>query len=124
MAYRDLREWISKAEAMGELKSLTKCDWNLEIGAVTELVHHKEDGPAILFDEIKDYPKGYRVLSNSLSSRRRIGLTLGLPPGENKMEFVRTWRERYKQIKPIPPKFVKDSPLYENVYDEKDIDLF
>ena len=124
MEYRDLREWISKAEAMGELKSLTKCDWNLEIGAVTELVHHKEDGPAVLFDEIKDYPKGYRVLSNSLSSRRRIGLTLGLPPGEHKMEFVRTWRERYKQIKPIPPKFVKDSPLYENVYDEKDIDLF
>ncbi len=35
MEYRDLREWISKAEAMGELKSLTKFDWNLEIGAVT-----------------------------------------------------------------------------------------
>jgi len=26
MEYRDLREWISKAEAMGELKSLTRMD--------------------------------------------------------------------------------------------------
>jgi UbiD family decarboxylase len=40
------------------------------------------------------------------------------------MDFVRSWRERYKQIKPIPHKVVKDSPLFENVYEEKDIDLF
>jgi 4-hydroxy-3-polyprenylbenzoate decarboxylase len=123
MEYRDLRDWIKEADQMGELKTLKKCDWNLEIGAVTELVHHKEDGPAVLFDEIKDYPKGYRVLSNSLSSRKRLGLTLNLPPGESKMDFVRSWRERYKEIKPIPPKVVKKSPLLENVYKEKDVDL-
>ncbi|MFQ5849109.1 MAG: UbiD family decarboxylase [Candidatus Binatia bacterium] len=123
MEYRDLREWIRQVESVGEVKSLKGCDWNLEIGAVTELVHHREDGPAVFFDEIKDYPKGYRVLSNSLSSRRRMGLTLGLPPGETKMDFVRAWREKYRRIKPIPPKVVKDSPFFENVYKEKDIDL-
>ena len=64
---------------MGELKTLKGCDWNLEIGAITELVAHKEDGPAVLFEDIKGYPKGYRVLSNSLSSRKRLALTLGLP---------------------------------------------
>jgi UbiD family decarboxylase len=69
MEYQDLRDWIQVAEEMGELKTLRNCDWNLEIGAITELVHHREDGPAVLFDEIKGYPKGYRVLSNSLSSR-------------------------------------------------------
>jgi len=95
----------------------------LEIGAITELVAHRDDGPAVLFDEIKDYPKGYRVLSNSLSSRKRLALTLDLPVGETKMDFVRTWRERYKKIKPIPPKFVKKSPLFENVYKDKDVDL-
>lgn len=123
MEYRDLREWIKKAVALEEVRTLNNCDWNLEIGAITELVARREDGPAVLFDEIKDYPKGYRVLSNSLSSRKRLALTLDMPAGETKMDFVRLWRERYKKIKPIPPKFVKDSPLFENVYRDKDIDL-
>ena len=123
MEYRDLRDWIRRAEEMGEVKSLKKCDWNLEIGAITELVAHREDGPAVLFDEIKDYPKGFRVLSNSLSSRKRLALTLNLPAGDTKMDFVRSWRERYKEIKPIPPKIVKQSPLFENVYRDNDVDL-
>jgi 4-hydroxy-3-polyprenylbenzoate decarboxylase len=123
MEYRDLRDWIRKADELGELKTLKGCDWNLEIGAITELVHHREDGPAVLFDEIKGYPKGYRVLSNSLSTRTRLGLTLGVPPGETKMDFVRAWKERYNKIKPVAPKIVKSSPLLENVYAEKDIDL-
>jgi 4-hydroxy-3-polyprenylbenzoate decarboxylase len=123
MEYRDLRDWIKKAVALEEVRTLKNCDWNLEIGAITELVARREDGPAVLFDEIKGYPKGYRVLSNSLSSRKRLALTLDMPAGETKMDFVRLWRERYKKIKPIPPKFVKDSPLFENVYRDKDIDL-
>ncbi len=124
MEYQDLRDWIQISEEMGELKTLKNCDWNLEIGAITELVHHKEDGPAVLFDEIKGYPKGYRVLSNSLASRKRLALTLGLPAGETKMDFVRIWKENYKKIKPIPAKFVKQSPLFENVYKDGDVDLF
>src|SRR3970282_2641195 len=120
MEYRDLRDWIRKAEELGELKTLKKCYWNLEIGAITELVAHRDDGPAVLFDEIKDYPKGYRVLSNSLSSRKRLALTLDLPEGETKMDFVRLWRERYKKIKPIPPKFVKNRSPLENAFRRKD----
>src|ERR1041384_2800444 len=89
MEYQDLRDWIQIAEEMGELKTLKGCDWNLEIGAITELVAHKEDGPAVLFEDIKGYPAGYRVLSNSLSSRKRLALNLGLPSGETKMAFVR-----------------------------------
>ena len=58
MEYQDLRDWIEIADEMGELKTLKGCDWNLEIGAVTELVAHKEDGPAVLFDDIKGYPNG------------------------------------------------------------------
>lgn len=123
MEFNDCREWIDKADAMGELKTLKGCDWDLEIGAITEMVMRKEDGPAVLFDEIKDYPKGYRVLSNSLSSRKRIGLTLNLPPGDGKMDFVNTWREHYRKIKPIPAKVLKDSPLFENVFEEGKVDL-
>ena len=78
-------------------------------------VAHKEDGPAVLFEDIKGYPKGYRVLSNSLSSRKRLALTLGLPAGETKMDFVKIWKDNYKNIKPIPAKFVKKSGLFDNV---------
>ena len=123
MQFNDCREWIDKADAMGELKTLKGCDWDLEIGAITEMVMRREDGPAVLFDEIKDYPKGYRVLSNSLSSRKRIGLTLNLPPGDSKMDFVNTWRDHYKKIEPVPAKVLKDSPLFENVFEEGKVDL-
>ncbi len=58
MEYQDLRDWIQIADEMGELKTLKGCDWNLEIGAITEIVAHKEDGPAVLFEDIKGYPKG------------------------------------------------------------------
>ena len=124
MEYQDLRDWIQIADEMGELKTLKGCDWNLEIGAITEIVAHKEDGPAVLFEDIKGYPKGYRVLSNSLSSRKRSALTLGLPAGETKMDFVKIWKDNYKKIKPIPPKFVKKSGLFDNVYSDGDIDMF
>ena len=35
--------------------------------------------PAVLFDSIKNYPKGYRVLVNSLGSTKRLGLSSGMP---------------------------------------------
>jgi len=34
----DLRDWLAKVEAMGELKTLEGVDWDLDIGAITELV--------------------------------------------------------------------------------------
>ena len=37
MEYQDLRDWIEIADEMGELKTLKGCDWNLEIGAITEI---------------------------------------------------------------------------------------
>src|SRR4029450_135992 len=110
MEYQDLRDWIQIADEMGELKTLKGCDWKLEICALAELVQNKEDGPAVLFEDIKGYPKGYRVLSNPLSSRKRLALTLGLPSGETTMDFARIWKENYKKIKPVPAKFVTKSP--------------
>ena len=39
------------------------------------------------------------------------------------MEFVNTWRDHYKKIKPVPAKVLKDSPLFENVFEEGNLDL-
>ena len=35
--------------------------------------------PAILFDEVPGYPKGFRTLYGHFSSIKRVALTLGLP---------------------------------------------
>jgi len=46
MAYRDLREWLSKLEKEGELAHIkTKVDWNEEIGGIVQEVMNKK-GPS------------------------------------------------------------------------------
>jgi UbiD family decarboxylase len=69
---KDVREWIQKVEEMGELKIVQNADWNLEIGALSVLSSkHKENTPALLFDRIKDYPAGDRILVGFFESLRR-----------------------------------------------------
>lgn len=103
MSIRDLRGWIKEAEALGEVKTVKGADWDTEIGAITELAQHRENGPAVLFDEVKGYPKGHRVLVNSLGSLRRTALTLGLDTNiTSPMELIKAWRAYSKRIMPIP----------------------
>ena len=76
MSYKDVREWIKKVDEMGELKIVEGADWNLEIGALSVLASkHKENSPALLFDRIKDYPAGYRILVGFFESLKRSALT-------------------------------------------------
>ena len=45
------------------MKVIRDADWELEIGALTETVSEMiDEPPALMFDEIKGYPKGFRVL--------------------------------------------------------------
>src|SRR3990167_5111894 len=72
----DLRDWIRAVDEMGELRVVEGADWKLEIGAISELNCRLKPTPALLFDKIKDYPAGYRVLTSTTASRRRLLLTL------------------------------------------------
>jgi len=64
--FNDLREFIEKLEKEGELKRIkTEVDWNLEIGAIMRKVHDV-DGPAILFEKIKDYQRGFSFFGGGL----------------------------------------------------------
>jgi 3-polyprenyl-4-hydroxybenzoate decarboxylase len=38
VAYKDLREFIAAADQLGELRRVDGADWDLEIGAITEVV--------------------------------------------------------------------------------------
>src|SRR5512147_1170317 len=100
MRYGDLREWLGIVEGMGELKRLAGAHWNLEIGAITDVVHHTEPSPALLFDEIPDYPSGCSILVNAMHSRNRLAVTMGLPTGLKDLEIVTQLRQKIAAIKP------------------------
>ncbi|MBI4527240.1 MAG: UbiD family decarboxylase [Deltaproteobacteria bacterium] len=124
MSYKDVREWIQKVDEMGELKVIEGADWNLEIGALAVLASkHKEGSPALLFDRIKDYPPGYRILVGFFETLRRSALTSNLPTNISRDGFIQSWRERLATRPSIPPVTVSSGPILENVYEGDEIDL-
>src|SRR5437763_10547575 len=86
VSYRGLREWLEHVERMGELLTISGAHWDREMGSLTQMLTESSQGtaPALLFDEIPGYAKGYRTLYGQFSTIRRIALTLGLP-----LEFER-----------------------------------
>ena len=124
MEYADLRDWIDRVDKMGELRTLHGAHWDLEIGAITDVAHHTEVSPAILFDNIAGYPPGKRVLVNVLKSMGRLSFTLGMPGNLKKMEFVAAMRERIHGHRPLPPVSVDSGPVMEKVCTGKDVNVF
>ena len=59
--YRGLRDWLDKVQGMGELLCVNGAHWNTEMGSITQMLTEKSNGtaPAILFDEVPGYSKGY-----------------------------------------------------------------
>jgi 4-hydroxy-3-polyprenylbenzoate decarboxylase len=118
-----LRTWLKQADQLGEIRTIDGADWDLEIGGVTDILTERGKSPAVLFDSIKGFPRGRRVLVNSLGSTKRLGLCLGMPQNLTPMEFVAEWRRRSKALKQMPPVTVKDGPVLENVQSGDDVDL-
>jgi UbiD family decarboxylase len=124
METRDLRGWIAEADRIGELKRIDGADWNVEIGAITELGHHRgEQSHALLFDNIQGYPKGYRVVSNTMNTVKRIAMTLYIEPRSDRLDFVRDIKRHITDVNYVKPEVVKDGPVMENVFQGQDIDM-
>lgn len=121
--YLSLREWIQEVDRIGELRYAEGVDWNLELGAISDVAMHKFGSPAILFDKIKGYEKGKRILVNPFGSPRRVGLMLGMPHSESKIRMVEEWREKIKNLPLIPPKTVATGPIKENIFRGEEVDL-
>ncbi|MDP2719156.1 MAG: UbiD family decarboxylase [Dehalococcoidia bacterium] len=124
----DLRNWFKEVENRGELKTINGAHWNLEVGGITQLNWKKRPNPALLFDNIKDYPPGFRVLTSSTSTFQRIALTYGIPVSDDEQEVVDSFSRSFPgwiaDIGKYPPVQVKDGPVMENSFQGKDIDLF
>lgn len=125
MRSRDLREWMSQVDQLGELKRIDGAHWDVEIGAITELGHHRgEHSHALLFDHITGYPPGYRVLSNTLNTVKRIAMTLHMDTNYSRMDFVKDIKGHITNVKYIKPEVVRDGPVMENVFEGNDIDMW
>ncbi len=121
--FNDLREWLEQARALGEIREVNGAHWDQEIGAVTDMVNCKRNGPAVLFDEIVDYPKGHRILANSVASSKRLAFTLGVSTKLAGRDLAREWQKINDKIKPLPTQTVDNGPITENVLTGDDIDL-
>jgi UbiD family decarboxylase len=121
----DLRRWLAKAEAAGQTQTITGAHWDLEIGALSQVNYRRPSPRALVFDDIKDYPSGHRVLSGSVSNPRLLGSVLGLgwdctdadlldqlavKPGE--------WTARAAEFAAVE---VADGPLFENELTDPDL---
>ncbi len=122
----DLRSWITSVESHGEIKTLDGADWNKEIGTLVEL-NAKARGPALLFDNIKDYPKGFRLLAGAMSSAKRLSLTLGLPVSLEGLDLIRSMKEQMHgwtdELEEFPPMPLKDGAIFQNVDEGEQVDL-
>ena len=95
--HADVREFLSRIEDAGELARIPGADWNLEMGALAEIIYHaKSEPPALLFEDVPGYPKGMRLLSGATNSSKRLAITLGLPVPKNPLDVVRAYRDRMK----------------------------
>jgi UbiD family decarboxylase len=123
---KDLRDWIDHLDGEKQLKRITsQVDWNEELGAITRKVSAQE-GPALLFENIKGYPrKGSlcsRLFTNGMGSRQRVAMALGIPPEADDRTITCVLKERFGGR--VTPKKVKSGPVKENIITGKGIDLF
>jgi len=126
VAFGDMRGWIEALQAAGELHEIdAQVDWNVELGTITRIAQGPGTGPALLFNNIKDYNKSSsrcrRVFTGGLSGYRRIAMMMGLPPDTHPRALVKIGRTILQGS--IPPRIVKDGPCKENVVAGKDVDL-
>jgi 4-hydroxy-3-polyprenylbenzoate decarboxylase len=119
----DVRTWIEEIEAAGELQTVSGADREEEIGGIVDIFMRKMTNPAVLFDEIPGYDKGYRVLANILTSVRRINIALGLPADTPEIELVQFWRKRMADMTSIAPKTVNGGPVLENLTLGEEVDI-
>ena len=123
IGYDDLREWLSAAEALGEVKNVNGASWQEDIGLAAEAILRAEDGPCVVFDDVPGCPKGFRVLLNMFAGTRR-NMTLGFPDHLNKWELSDAYREAYLvDPKLLPHEIVDDGPVLENVLTGDAIDV-
>ena len=139
MKYKDLRDFISNLEQMGELKRISlEVDPVLEMTEICDRVL-RSGGPALLFEN----PKGsdIPVLANLFGTPKRVALGMGeesvealrdvgrllafLKEPEPPKSMKDAWQKMpiFKQVLNMTPKVVKSAACQEQIIERDDIDL-
>lgn len=124
MMTRDLRSFIDKADSLGMLQVVEGADWNLEIGALSQLMEETPKNPILLFDKISGYPPGFRVLANHQNTAQKVALVMDIPVELNKLDIAKEILKRRRGITGIPPRSVKNGPVLDNSALGENVNLF
>lgn len=120
----DLRDWLARAEQIGELQRVTlPVDPIEEMSAITYLAARQPASPAVLFDSASS-PLGFRHLWNLFGpSVARTAITLEASPSLPALALIRQTKEKLKQG--IAPHTVpqEGAPIYQNTLTGDQIDL-
>jgi UbiD family decarboxylase len=114
---KSLREYIDALRSLGDIQDVEReVDWDLEIGAITRRVY-ETGSPAPLFNRVKGFSKGFRVLDAPAATSRqeglhlaRVALSLGLNPHASGQEMVHALSVA-RGRKGIPPSAHRDRTL-------------
>jgi UbiD family decarboxylase len=123
LIFHDLRNYVATLEKLGQLKVIEGASCDLEIGAITELANSRPSSPAILFDSIPGFKKGFRILTNFLAHKNRERLVYGVDENLTDSEAVQFWKNKLKEVKPLEPVQVNDGPVKENIMIGGQVDL-
>ncbi len=116
----DLRDFIAALDDAGELHRVkTEVDWNLELCHVSK-INEEAKGPALLFENVKDYE--IPVFTSAFTTPRRLAICLGQDSNLSMSNLSRKWMElTTKEM--IAPVIVDNPPVLENIIEGDDIDV-
>ncbi len=111
MPFKDNREYVDALVKTGDAVKITKeVDWDLEASAITGRTC-EISGPTPLFEKLKDYPEGGRILGAPVATYRRMAMVLGMPPTTAPSALFDEWEARV--AKPVKPVVVSKAPCKE-----------
>jgi UbiD family decarboxylase len=123
----DLKTWIHYLETMGHLARIhSQVDWNEELGAVTRRTYdvYGDASPALLFENIKDYPppRPNKLFIGFFRSYSRLAMLLGLDPFRStRRDIVLELRKRMAVS--IDSISVKEGDVQKNILSGDKIDV-
>lgn len=123
IVYNDLREWLSEAHRLNEVRTVSGASWQEDIGLVAEAILRADNGPCVVFEDVQGCQKGFRLLLNMFAGTRR-NMTLGFPDHLTKWELSDAYREAFlTKPKVIPHEIVEHGPIFENILIGDAIDI-
>ena len=122
----DLRAFLAKIEAAGQLARIPGALLDGEVGALTEL-NARRGGPALLFSGFEGFPEGFRLLSGAMLNPATLGAALGVEARGGSLgllrETARLMKRAAARAGDFPVQYLEDGPIFENVLTGAQVDV-